>query len=366
VAKQLGFLNGLRAMAALWVLAAHCLIWLGYTGFFPHPKLAVAVFMLLSGFLMAMTSTAREGIEPLAKPATWLTFYTRRFFRIAPLYYVVLIALVALLPWIRQGYGVLWSDYATQLHGSSYDPSHAGVGPWNFAAHVSFVFGLIPKLISSTLLPDWSLSLEMQFYLAFPFLYLAVRRWGTLAAVVIAVVCAAAIPFRLQFLDPSPLPLQIQYFLAGMLVHEAAKGMRFALLVALALSLSEVWIYHAPVVVLPVTVLLIYALSRGFERYGLGLIGRALASPPMHFLADLSYGIYLVHAFFVAGAGLLFARAAWFTALPAYGRYGVTLAFVLTGSIATSYVLHHLVEKRGIALGHALARRRGEGGRLET
>jgi peptidoglycan/LPS O-acetylase OafA/YrhL len=358
--ERLGFLNGLRAGAALWVLLTHCLIWSGYAGFFPQPKLAVAVFMLLSGYLMAFNAAAREAKEPLARPSTWLAFYVRRFFRLAPLYYLVLIVDVATLPLMKQGYGVLWSRYALQLHAQAgYDPALASVGPGNFVAHLTFVFGLIPKFISTTLLPDWSLSLEAQFYAVFPFLYLAVRRWGSAAALVIALACAASLPFRGMFPDPAPLPLQIQYFLAGILVHEAANGRaRFALPLALVFSVSEAWIYRTPVVVLPATVGLMYLLSRGVSGWGLGVVRAVLETRVARVLADISYGLYLVHGFFVAGVGLLFARAPWFESLGLGGRIAVTIGFVLTGSILLSFALHWLIERPGIELGRRLARRR--------
>ncbi len=359
MATRLGFLNGLRAGAAVWVLLAHCLIWTGYTGFFLQPKLAVGVFMLLSGYLMAFNAAAREATEPIGKPSTWLTFYSRRFFRLAPLYYVVLIADLLVLPLMKQGYGALWTHDALQLHVEpNYDPAKASVGVGSFVAHITFVFGLFPRFVSSTLLPDWSLSLEAQFYAAFPFLYLAIRRWGSAAALAVALVCALSLPFRGMFPDPGPLPLQIPYFLAGMLVHEAVRGhARFALPLALVLSVFEVGVYHAPTIILPATVALIYLLGRGASGWGLGIVRRVLETRTAGVLADLSYGLYLLHGFFIASAGLLFVPTAWFQHLGLFGRIGVMIAFVLSGSIVVSLLVHRLIERPGIELGRRLARR---------
>ncbi|HWE46157.1 MAG TPA: acyltransferase [Caulobacteraceae bacterium] len=358
--RRLGFLNGFRAGAALWVLIAHCLIWSGYTGFLPQPKLAVAVFMLLSGYLMAFNAAARETAEPLAKPSTWLTFYARRFFRLAPLYYVALLADVLLLPMMKQGYGALWSHYALQLHADpNHEPSKVAIGAGSFVAHAGFVFGLFPKLVSSTLLPDWSLSLEAQFYAVFPFLYLAIRRWGSAAALVVAAVCAASLPFRELYPDPGPLPMQIDYFLAGILVYEAAqRRARFAFPLALLLSVSEIWLYRTPTIVLPAAVMVMYLLSRGATRWGLAFVEKLLDTAIARGLADISYGLYLVHGFFVAAAGVLFSQAAWFTQLGLAGRVGVMIAFVLPCSIVASVALHWLVERPGIELGRRLLRRR--------
>lgn len=60
-----GFLNGLRALAAFCVLTCHCMIWSAWPGFglpsiVPGPglasKLAVDLFMLISGLLMVFVA----------------------------------------------------------------------------------------------------------------------------------------------------------------------------------------------------------------------------------------------------------------------------------------------------------------------
>ena len=43
-------------------------------------------------------------------------------------------------------------------------------------SHLTILFGLIPGHTASSGLPDWSLSLEMQFHAVFPRVYLAARR----------------------------------------------------------------------------------------------------------------------------------------------------------------------------------------------
>lgn len=51
---------------------------------------AVDIFMFISGFLMTYHYRLREDREPWGSPSTWLKFYTRRFFRLAPVYYLIL------------------------------------------------------------------------------------------------------------------------------------------------------------------------------------------------------------------------------------------------------------------------------------
>src|SRR5438045_538898 len=88
--SHLGFLDGLRGGAALWVLLYHCVVWGSWNSLrLPDSKIAVDVFMVLSGFLMVHLSLERADREPIGTASTAVRFWIRRFFRIAPLYYLV-------------------------------------------------------------------------------------------------------------------------------------------------------------------------------------------------------------------------------------------------------------------------------------
>src|SRR6516225_9730682 len=90
-AARVECLDGLRGIAALWVLLGHCAILTGLSlPVIGKPDLGVDLFMMLSGFLMVFHYQLRAEAEPWSKPGTWLKFWARRFFRIAPLYYVML------------------------------------------------------------------------------------------------------------------------------------------------------------------------------------------------------------------------------------------------------------------------------------
>ncbi len=88
--EQNSTISFLRGASALWVLVAHCFIWGGYTDDIVDPKVAVDIFMMVSGYLMVLTATTLHQREPLEKVGNWLRFYMRRFFRISPAYYLSL------------------------------------------------------------------------------------------------------------------------------------------------------------------------------------------------------------------------------------------------------------------------------------
>lgn len=100
------------------------------------PDLAVDLFILLSGFLMAYH--AERSRDDQGQPATWAKFWAKRFFRIAPVYYIALAAALVLGP-------VLYADrmeIAAVLPGQAQEPGRYldhSVG--NIVAHLSFVFG---------------------------------------------------------------------------------------------------------------------------------------------------------------------------------------------------------------------------------
>src|ERR1700741_1786618 len=82
-------LYGLRGAMAFWVFYGHLRIsCLGSPPRFGHPANAVDVFMVLSGFLMTYHWIGRESKFNNHARQTG-DFYLRRFFRIAPLYYLL-------------------------------------------------------------------------------------------------------------------------------------------------------------------------------------------------------------------------------------------------------------------------------------
>ncbi|MBY8604868.1 acyltransferase [Burkholderia arboris] len=360
------YLNGLRGIAATWVVIAHCMIWGGWTlTAIPDPKIAVDLFMTISGFLMAYNARRRESIEPMTHPATWTRFYIRRYFRIAPAYYLSLaFAVLASAPFL-DGYKALqlmnpgfWGS------GGIYDPDTIRFTAANLLAHVTFVFGAVPKYTFATMLPDWSLSLEMQFYLAFPLLYLLMRKIGPLTASIglAALALAASHALAGAFPEPGFLPLKLSLFVTGMLIAEIPFGTDKTVTIligvlALLLPFAQTSSYAAQAWLLPVIAASLYALTVNRKPVSslLQPVANRLGGRHAHALSDASYGMYLFHGFFIALTGLVLSGA--FPRLAAHGniRTIVLLAVALPGSLLVSTLIHRFVEQPGIALGRNAA-----------
>lgn len=353
-------------MASAWVLVAHCMIWGGWRGIpLPNEKMAVDLFMILSGFLMAANSQARSSWEPLDSARNCSRFWLRRFFRIAPAYYVSLSLAFLAAPAFAAGYAEL-----QKLPGDApaFDiEQFTDFSAANFLLHLSFLFGLGPHACSSTLLPDWSLSLEMQFYLAFPLIFIVMERFGfARVAVLLAIpsyLIGNAIFRSMDFREFSFLPMKLNYFLAGILLFKCLysdsnrwkrvlTGLCAFMLVALGYRYSNQWI------VLPS----LYAamMLLGFlEETGRTprWVAGAINSIGVKFASDTSYSVYLFHGFFISASGLIIAACPSILSHQAMPRTVAILVFTLVGTYALAFVSYRFVEKPGIAVGKSLLRR---------
>jgi peptidoglycan/LPS O-acetylase OafA/YrhL len=151
---HIDYLDGLRGLAILLVLAAHFfgnyyLCQFGWTG--------VNLFFLLSGYLI--TGRLYDGEKTAANDYSYFrNFYGRRVLRIFPLYYGCLFVFFVVLPVVYSRYGLHFSGlYQAQWWYWAY------LSNWNFYLH-----GYPDNII---LITFWSLAVEEQFYLVWPFLF---------------------------------------------------------------------------------------------------------------------------------------------------------------------------------------------------
>ena len=293
-------LDGLRALAVLAVLWTHYLpqeywlfgvYWGGY---------GVRLFFVLSGFLITtiLLHCRRSVHQGQQRWSVVLRrFYYRRFLRLCPLYYATL-AVTALLNIAPVRETLAWHlSYLSNVYFALRGAFHGPV------AHL------------------WSLAVEEQFYLVWPWLIFFVpERWllatfclcigaaplfrllGTLVGLnpvalwvltpsFLDMLCLGALLAYLRTPQAAPsgtektirtiflvtgVPLTVVCQLAPhigansgsvALVGDTAKGLVFAWLVATA--------------------------AEGFP----GVVGKILASPPLVYLGKISYGIYLLHPF---------------------------------------------------------------------
>ena len=298
--KYMKQLDGLRAMAVLAVLWTHYLpeeYWLFgiYWG-----GAGVRLFFVLSGFLI--TGILLKSRQYIIQEKQYLLFalrqfYIRRFLRIFPLYYVTLAfaALIAIPP-VRET--IAWhASYLSNVYFALQGRFHGSVG------HL------------------WSLAVEEQFYLLWPWIILFLPHRWLLPVIIIIISVAPLFRFTstvvgvnqvaIWVLTPSVCDtLCLGALLAYLNSHEGElliskqKVLYFFLLAGLFITIVLPILPYLNAQNLVVSALgdtgrglifacLVAAAANGFKSF----IGKMLESKPIAYLGKISYGIYLLHAF---------------------------------------------------------------------
>ncbi|MFT3922068.1 MAG: acyltransferase [Myxococcales bacterium] len=370
---RLAYLDGLRAMASLYVVVFHAVIgfprgelsgaWrlLRRLSAFGHE--AVAVFIVLSGYCL-MLPALRDGTYRL--PRSLGSFVGRRAFRILPPYYATLgISLLLLwsLPLLRERTGTSWDD---SLPGLAWPP---------VLAHLLLVHNWLPDLAVQINGPLWSVATEWQIYFFFPLLLLPLwRRLGPLPTLAIATLVGYAPWLFLREAANVAIPWYLGLFAFGMFAaainrsphpRERALLDRIAwdrlttgLWVAVAIGgipFGALWFQFKPLTDLLVGIAsasMLVHITRAADR---GEPSRLLAwfnTRPALQLGHFSYSLYLTHLPVLALCFHLLDR--W--ALSPHVHSLLMVAFGMPASLLFAYAFYWLVERHCLTQPAALRR----------
>ena len=363
--SHLPWLDGLRGGAALWVLLSHVQILsgLGNVPVLSWGNLAVDLFMLLSGFLMAHHYIERRNTEPWDSKKTIGLFWIRRFFRIAPLFYFLLTIAFLMGPWLndcRNAIAAVWPHTATTPE------RYTDNSLLNFFTHITFIFGFLPSFSFRSPLPDWSIGLEMQFYLAFPLIMLSFSLLGALRTTLLLVVACLTVRFFFHdfmhaFQMPSFLPIKLYVFLIGIwiAVSRSHGSMKVGFWVALAISGLWLLIERDQIAVARIflIVAMFYLMDNGTMPFSLSFrkliefVRQLLSNRFSKFLGDTSYSCYLLHLLIVLPVAAWLTGNSQYLALPGGLRFLTCLILCLPLIYSGAWILFNLLEIKGIALG---------------
>ncbi len=367
--KKLSEIEGLRGYLALYVVLFHAKKLSGYNenhllNRFLEGSLAVDVFIIVSGFVIFFLLKS--------KCESYIPYITRRFFRLYPLYIVLFFSGLIISP--------IALENASYL--SVYDQSYSSywvssIDTWNvhkltnIISHLFMLHGIIPQSIipsgsEAFLVPAWSISLEWQFYLLAPAMFLLIRK-KLAAFVVIIVICFLLKPIIPGSKHGAFLLEHIGFFFCGIITFHffekvPIKGYLTELQL-LALLLFSVFLATINGAMLPVAGWLVFFSVLYFSRVSFRekwpvIIFKFLFNNRIcQFLGRISYSLYLSH-FLVINIlqNLLFKRMANLGQLQHYLL--LTILTVLV-SVTVSIVLYYLVEKPGISFGRQLATKIG-------
>lgn len=317
---HIGSLDGLRGLAAAIVLVSH--ITLIFPEFGPLPYFdigteAVGIFFALSGFLMAYL----YGGRPVTRESV-ADFLVSRFARIYPVY-LAAVCLVGFLSLVAK------LGYPQPI-----------AGPLDFVLHVM----LLGK--SGVF---WSVPPEIQFYVAFPVIWLFLRDPRRHQVIGFALMGLVAVVSLLDFPGPGILlHAKLPYFLFGVVagrLHaalsdrppKAAIGVMAVILLVVFFGYKHmVTVSGEPFWGLPTafaSALIVALVAREHP-----LTARVLSSAPLRFLGVTSFSLYLLHV------PVMFLTRQTFAALLPLPMLAV---LTLVTSLLAAWVSYNVIEAPG-------------------
>ncbi|WP_405841068.1 acyltransferase family protein [Streptomyces sp. NBC_01518] len=345
VRRQVLGLDGLRGLAALYVVLFHC--WLYAFPGYPDSsaprvldvlmfgRIAAVFFLVLSGFSLAI-SPARHGW----RSGGVAQFLRRRAWRILPPY---------------------WAALALSLVISLFVVPASHYGPPDGSSLL--VYGLVLQDVFFAPTPNgafWSIGVEAELYLLFPLILLVRRRFSAAAAVA----CVTLPVIVRGLLAPGSNPVEgdnwlaphlAPVFVAGVVgagIVVASERVRrlpwgwFAVLAALpVLALGfvqgSVWTvrhyFWIDLAIAPAMTMLIAAIATGQPAF----LVRLLTTRPLQRLGDFSYSLYLIHLPIVL---VVIRRVAPHFVAPGLHTFCFTLLLGLPVSVLTAWLFSQIFE----------------------
>jgi peptidoglycan/LPS O-acetylase OafA/YrhL len=354
-------LEGVRGVAIIWVVLHNTAdllpsqlhgLWRAFAFLVQPGWIGVQLFFALSGFLIT------GGLLETQNASNYFrAFYARRALRILPLYYTVLILLLIVAPALHLDPTQLHADLKQQL------------SLWLFTVNwtqAPYGFGHF-----------WSLAVEEQFYLFWPFIVhrLSARRFVEVCAAiaVIALVmrdimvfsgassqtvytattsrldalalggagaCLLRIPAAKAWLDSRLSSVSLSALVLFVLGFAITHGYNPDTILCKTLGFSLLALCCAA---------LVTTAAAGGELAGHTLLARALSWSPLRYWGKYSYAIYVFHQLIHKLLGEPWMLSRFSGHPPAYAVYAYSLVIGLV-SFCAAFLSYHGLEKRFLAL----------------
>lgn len=322
------FITGMRAWAAMAVVLIHSggagLRSLGAFGdaIVDFGSSGVYAFFVISGFSVSHSITKSSG---------YADYMTRRLFRILPVYYLYILVVGLII----------------------------GASAENLIMHLLMVSWLDVEIANSILQVEWSIPVEVFWYLLIPLLFAVARRSGWHLAAVLAFTFASygiaervsdAAGFSRLALHWSPFRYAFLFALgvAAFMIRDRRPSMpawasdAAVLFAALLIGAHLVRPMMEPLFVAGIATAAIVAFARGSSL----TVKTLFLSPPALWIGAISYSLYLAHM-----PIFRFLRTMMDNGTPLLFMVGTSLA------LAVAFASYVLVERPSITLGRMLRRR---------
>jgi len=361
------FLDALRGLAALYVLIYHMTLvppfrpvapeWI--KPFVNFGGAGVTLFFVISAFSLSLTMPRH-----VATGRPYFSFFVSRFFRIAPLFYFLIVA--------------------TLFRDALY------FGKWHSVSQVflsvAMVFNLAPGEQSGFVWAGWTIGVEVLFYAAFPILFFSLKTPAArVSAFMFACLAQYVLPTAIQVISPATPDMNKIYlqftilrhlpvFLLGMVafdVFQWAQRKKLGadmggVLIALGLTGLCFIVTKAPGGDLVIGNYYWRAIFFACLVIGLSLWPVRLAvNAATVFAGKLSYSIYLAHAPLIFFMAPIFRRIYELPA-PTTIRFALSFAAALAVVVSAAWLLYTFIERPGINLGRKILHRPERGAPISS
>jgi peptidoglycan/LPS O-acetylase OafA/YrhL len=351
--RKYDFVDSLRGIAVLLVVLAHTPLQPSLTFLNVIGAYGVQLFFVVSAFTLFLSMQAKHDRE--TRPV--LFFFIRRYFRIAPAFYLAAIFYLA-----KDGLGP-----------APFAPN--GIHPWQILTTLAFVNGWFPDAINAVVPGGWSIAVEMTFYLFVPVCFRFITSLARAIALTLALAILGMAANRLvaplllaPFADDRTIlvwfpqlwfPIQASVFPIGFIVFLLftkraglpALWSGMLTLAAVAMLMIAPW-FHVDIFPVP----LLYAIIFGLLCYGMSSgRPRVLVNPLLCHVGRVSFSVYLIH-FWAISLVHHYLEPAWLGASqPLQGLlfYAATVAL----AVAMSTITFRCIELPGQRIGRALIQR---------
>lgn len=309
--QKLAGLEGLRGLMSLWVVVSHAVTIAalpvykasGVGLLLANGGFAVDVFIILSGFVIALLITERR--------EQFSTYLCRRAFRLFPAYLVAFVLSILIFDISVQFLNLLpWGHPKTAVRLSIFEDSME-MFSYQIPAHLLLLHGMVPEsMMPSTnyafMGQAWSLSLEWQFYLVAPFLVALIFKYSKARLLIVCGIFAVSEPaFRILFGHWNFIFASSFLFLFGIFSYKLYRGLREGLIsekeyvgtflfvccvMIVDRGVLRGWLYSIPIVIWMAT---LFSETLSIERFK--IVKKLNNSRIALFLGRISYSIYCIH-----------------------------------------------------------------------
>ncbi len=351
------YIDVMRGVAVLMVVLVHVYnsfgaVWIPKEigEFFIAGHYGVQLFFFASAFTIFNSYQSRYHKENTPN----LNFFIRRFFRIAPLYYLA----------------IIYYLYYNGL-GPNYWSGGLPITTKGILMNISFTHGFSPTYMNSVVPGGWSIGLEMLFYAIVPALYLLLKNANRAvlflsASLIIKILCdklayrylAIANGFIFDQYLTFYLPYHLPVFVLGIIFYfyivKGDKQVAWYSFALLAVLLIFDYIKHQIGVIANVKVgAIFFAVSVGLKYIN----HNNFLSKAIIYVGNISYSIYLCHFAVISFIVEYLHLPERFVAAHNYLWMLIWFIIVLIGSIALANTTTYFIEKPMQKLGNKLIRK---------